>query len=186
MSLKMKRKGIGSIVSYSLIILLTVVGASILIGAFLKSIDKSTSNDSASCLGIDLKLNSCIVLPLSVVNTFFPTEPGISILLNVERLPGGKEVKGIRFSVLDTDGQTHLEEPVNLKIGEIFNVDTNYSDLVEYDSDDALIRNVTSYIPAYVTVNAVVGKSETICPSTSPQVTCFEYGTGQPYYIYGS
>lgn len=180
------KRGIGSIVAYTLIILLTVAGASILIGAFLKSVDKSTSNDSASCVGIDLKLNSCVVIPLYVVQTFFPEEPGISIILNIERLPGGKEVKGIRFSVVDTNGTNHLEVPVNLKIGDIFNVDTNYSDLVEYDSDDALIRNVTSYIPAYVSVNAVVGESETICPTTRPQITCFEYGTGQPYYVYGS
>lgn len=177
------KKGIGSIVSYILIILLTVVGVSIIIGAFLKTVDKSTSNDSASCIGIDLKINSCIVLDLSIVQTFFPGEPGISILVNVERSPGGKEVKGLRFSVLDSNGQTHIEEPVNLKIGDIFNVDTNYSDFQEYESDDALIRNVTSYIPVSVKVNAVVGDSETICPATSPEVTCLDYYTGGPYFI---
>ncbi len=181
-----KKKGLGSIVSYTLIILLTVVGASIIIGAFIKSVDKNTSGDSASCLGVNLELNSCVILPLYIVNTFFPAEPGISILLNVERLPGGKDVKGLRFVVTDTLGNTHIEEPVNLKIGDIFNVDTNYSDLAEYSSNDALIRNVTSYTPVSVSVNAVVGDSETICPATFPSVNCYEYGTTPPYYVYGS
>lgn len=182
----LNKKGLGSIVSYTLIILLTVVGASIIIGAFIKSIDKNTSGDSASCLGVDLKLNSCVILPLYIINTFFPEEPGISLLVNVERLPGGKDVKGLKFTVIDNLGNTHIEEPVNLKIGEIFNVDTNYSDFAEYDSDDALIRNLTEYTPVSVSVNAVVGDSETICPATRKEIPCFVYGTTPPYYIYGS
>jgi hypothetical protein len=173
----MNKKGIGSIIAYILLILLTIVGAAIIIGAVMRGVGNSTDSDSASCLNVDLKLNSCVIIPLYVVNTFFPGEPGISILLNVERFPGGKEVKGIRFAVTDTLGNVHLEEPVNLKIGEIFDVDTNYSDFREYESDDALIRNVTLYTPASIAVSAVVGGSETICPATRPAINCIVYGT---------
>lgn len=171
----MNKKGIGSIVSYILLILLTVVGATIIIGAVMRSVSNSTDSDSASCLNVDLKLNSCVIIPMYIVSNFLP-DTGESILLNVERLPGGKEVRGIRFAVTDTLGNVHVEEPVNLKIGEIFEVNTNYSDFLEYQSDDALIRNI-SYIPVSVAVSAVVGDSQTICSATRPAITCVVYGT---------
>lgn len=171
----MERRGLGSIVSYILIILLTVVGAAILIGAVMKSIGNSTDNDSSSCLNVDLKLNSCVIIPLYIVNTFLP-DTGVSTIINVERSPGGGDVKGIKFVVIDTLGNTHVEDPVNLKIGEIFDVDTNYSDFQEYDSKDALLRNL-SYTPASVSINAVVGKSNTICPANRQPINCRIYGT---------
>lgn len=178
----MNKKGIGSIVSYILIILLTVVGVAIFIGAFLRGVDKNTSDESASCLGIDLKLNGCVIIPMYIVSNFLP-DTGEAVIVNVERSPGGGEIKDLRFAVLDTLGNTHVEEPVNLEIGNVFKVDTNYSDFLEYESDDALLRNL-SYNPVSISVSAVVGDSQTICPATRPSINCVIYGTNAGY-IYG-
>lgn len=170
-----ERKGISTVVSSILIILLTIAGVAVLIGVFIGNVGKSTNDDSASCLGIDLKLNSCVIFPLSVVNTFFPEEVGVSVLMNVERSPGGGEIKGLRFAVTDSLGNTHFEDPVNLKLGNLLEVNTNYSDFVEYDSDDALLRNLT-YTPVSVSVSALVGNSLSICPATRPSINCVVWG----------
>ena len=170
----MKKKGIGSVVSYILIALITIVAITIFLGVYLRSVDKNTSGDTSSCFGIDLKLNNCIIIPISLINgPFGLDDSGPAIIANVERFPGGDEVKGLRFVVKDFNGNTHLEEPINFALGN-FVVNTNYSDFVEYDSDNALLRNLT-YRPVSVAVSAVVGKSETVCNPTREPIVCKEH-----------
>lgn len=181
---RMKRKGVGSVVAVSLLILLGITLVSVLIGVFIKNIDKATKDESALCLGIDLKVKDCIIFNVTDLNnigTLFSssilsnqTHPGI--LANVERLPGGGEyINGLKLVVTDSSGRTITEETVNIVVGP-FSADNDYKDLVEYNSNEVVVLNLT-YISnsnpwASVTVAALVGESRTTCQPIRPAVVC--------------
>ncbi len=176
----MNKKGVGSIVAVVILILVAVAGASIFLGVYLRNVDEDTSGDSSSCFGIDLELNSCFIFIPAMTNPSIPPNlqlTGPALLMNAERFPGGGEIKGLRFIVTDDAGNAHTEEPVDLIIPALnFEVDTNYTDLVEYNGVDAIVRDLT-YNPVSVAVSAVVGKSETICAPTREPVACRLFGT---------
>jgi hypothetical protein len=177
----MNNRGLGTVVASILIILISVIAASIFLGFYLKSINKSTSNDYSSCFGIDLKLKNCFIITPQMVNPILPSGvpplTGPALLMNVERFPGGGNIGDLRFTVTDENGNDHLEIPVEVDIPAFnFEVDRNYSKLVEYGSMNALVRDL-GYAPASVAVSAVVGKSEAICAATREPVKCEVLGT---------
>lgn len=177
---KMEKKGLGSIVAIVLITLLSVVGIAILFGAVFKTVGESTSNDASSCLGIDLKVSSCDIYNdtlIDQVNLLFAlANPinGSAIVINLERLPGGGEIKDLRFQITDELGNSYIEEPVDATIGP-FSVNTNYTEFVEYGVFVALARDIM-YNASSVRVSAVVGSSETICAPTRPATNCGIFG----------
>ncbi|MEK6925328.1 MAG: hypothetical protein AABW71_03775 [Nanoarchaeota archaeon] len=165
---KMERKGISTVVAVSLIVLLTISAAAIFISFYVRGIDRATQDERALCLGIDLKVSGCFIFPQT-----FPINPplnGSALLVNVERLPGGKNIAGLKLLVIDSNGIQHVEDPVNLTLGR-FVSDTDYSDLVEFNSIDSVVRDLT-YTPKYIYVVATVGKSQTICPATRERFEC--------------
>lgn len=167
----MGRKGISTVVSISLIVLITVSAASIFIAFYLKGMNSATEDESALCLGIDVKVAGCIVVPQN-----FPINPpltGPGLIVNVERLPGGGDISGLKLIVTDNTGAEHVETPINITVGR-FVSDTDYSDLVEFNSVDSAVKNLT-YIPRYVTVAVTVGKSQTICPATRDKIECVSF-----------
>lgn len=168
----MSKKGVGSVVAYIILILLAIVGVSIFLGAYFKSIDKSTSDETASCFGIDLKVNNCVVFPKSLLTAAGLPDTGNGTLMGVERLPGGKEVTGMRFIFINLSGATHVEKPVDFE-GFGLSISTNYTSLLEYETIDAAVRNL-DYHPLNVAVAAVVGK-DTVCTPTREPVICEGY-----------
>lgn len=169
----MKRKGIGAVVGTVVIILISVVGVTILLGAYLRSVDKGTSNDASSCFGIDLKATSCNIISPDLFNQAGLPDTKNGTLINVERFPGGGEITGLKFVITDSLGNVHIGEPADLPMLARFglNIDTDYSDLIEYNSVEAIVRNIT-YIPVSVSVGAVVGDSKTVCAPTRDAVAC--------------
>jgi hypothetical protein len=170
----MKRKGIGSVVAYVLLIALAVIAVSVFLGVYLRSVQKGTSSDSSSCFGIDLEVKSCVAFTVGTLNSTGLPDTNPLIFMNVERHPGGKDVKGLRFVVTNSSEEVRVEKPVDFTF---FNtiVSTNYSSLKEYNSVDAVIRDissVSSFTDVKVTVGAVVGKSETVCAPTRLAVKC--------------
>lgn len=164
----MERKGISTVVSISLIVLITVAAASIFIAFYLKGMNSATDDESALCFGIDIKVAGCIIIPTS-----FPVNPpltGPGLIVNVERLPGGGDIAGLNLIVTDSLGGEHVEAPINITVGR-FVSDTDYSDLVEFNSVDAAVRDL-QYTPRYVTVAATVGKSQTVCAPTREKIEC--------------
>jgi hypothetical protein len=173
--IKMKRKGVSTVVSYVLIILLAVVGVSVLLGAYIKNVQKGTSGDSSSCFGIDLEVKSCNVISPAVLQDQGLSDTNPAIIMNVERYPGGGNIQSLRFVVTDSSGKVHIEKPTDLILSDLgINVNTDYSDFFEYGSDFAIVRNIDYGVVTYVdvTVSAVVGKSETICAPTRPVIRC--------------
>lgn len=165
---KMERKGIGTVVSVSLIVLITIAAAGIFIAFYVRGLDRSTADESPLCFGIDLKIAGCFIIPTTfAVN---PPLTGPGLLVNVERLPGGGDIAGLKLLITDSNGIGHLEEPINLTLGR-FVSDTDYSDLVEFNSIEAVVRDLT-YTPRYISVAAMVGKSRTICPATRDKIEC--------------
>ena len=181
------KRGLGSVVGVVLIILISVIAVSIFTAVYLKSVKKSTSDDSALCLGIDLQLKECILFNSTVttyiVNPYIPSNPitGSALLLNVERFPGGEEneIKDLRFIVKDMLGNEHVYEPVDIFIPAPINwgANTNYSQFVEYDSTDAVIRDLGYDEVKSVSVSAVVGSSQTVCFPTRESIRCKNYLT---------
>jgi len=168
----MEKKGIGSVVGVILITLLAIVAAAVFLGFYLKSVSNASSNDSSSCLGLDLKISSCVILPTQLLSQYNIFDPNPAITFNVERLPGRGNINGIRFIVTDSSGNDHVEAPVDLTVGTtIFS--TNYSGFIEYGSVNAIVRNV-GYLSTgneMVRVSAVVG-TDTLCSTTQPAVKC--------------
>ncbi len=119
----MSKKGVGSVVAVVIITLLAIVSASIFLGVYLKSTRENTSKDTSSCIGIELKVNTCYVYNETTLIAWVPSK-GDSLLLNVERLPGGKEIRGLRFVVTNASGADKLYEPTNFSISN-FKVDTD-------------------------------------------------------------
>ncbi len=174
---KMKRKGIGAVVGTILIVLISVVAVSIFLGVYLREVKKNTSGDSSLCFGIDLKINNCRIIPISTFQAFGLNEYKPGLLINIERFAGGKDIKNLKFVVTDSSGVIHIEEPVDLPSLRNFGlyISTNYSGFVEYNSVDAVVKNI-SYsllVPPSISVSAVVGQSETICAPTREAVRCF-------------
>ncbi len=168
---KMERKGISTVVAVSLIVLITIGAAAIFIASYVRGIDRATQDERALCLGIDLKIEGCLIFPASTpLPPNIPNLTGPALLVNVERLPGGGNITGLRLLVTDSNGIQHPEDPVNLTVGR-FVSDTDYSDLVEFNSIEAIARDLT-YTPRYITVAVVVGKSRTICPATRDKIEC--------------
>jgi len=172
--LKMKRKGLGSVVAYILLILLAVVGVSILLGVYLRNVREGTSSDSSSCFGVDLEAKSCFLFKKETLDNFGLPDENPLILINVERFPGGGDIKGLRFVVTNSSNNVNVEKPVNLTFMNTI-INTDYSSLIEYNSVETVIRDI-SYVPdpydVTVSVSAVVGKSETVCAPTRQSVKC--------------
>lgn len=170
------KRGISSIVAVALITLIAIVGAAIFLGAYLRSVKSATANDQAACFGIEIGIKNCFIFnetinPLLPVNV--PPLNGHAVLVNIERAPGGEEIKDLRILSKDTNGEEHVATPVNVSfLG--FRSDTDYSDLVEFSSIEAVARDLP-YRPVSVRVSAIVGKSNTLCNPTVKQVMCKYY-----------
>lgn len=170
---KMERKGIASIVSYILIILLTVTAISIFIGYYISNLNKGTKDERALCFGMDLEVTACTIFNSTVLNFLGLPDTGYGILASIERHPGGGDLAGIRLIIKDSNGNTHTEAPLNMTIAG-FKSDTDFSDLVEYNAVDIIVRNL-SYTPVSYGVAAVVGESETVCSATRTYNNCAVY-----------
>jgi len=178
----MSKRGLGGVVAVVLIVLISIIAVSIFLAVYFKSVKKSTSDDSALCLGIDVGVKNCYYFNylINYVNPPIPGMPVIrenenALLMNVERFPGGGEIKSLRFEVEGVDGNKYSGKPIDINVG-LFKATTNYTDFVEYSSVEAIIRDIPS-APKSVTVGAVVGDSETVCVPVRVPVKCEMFRT---------
>ena len=182
------RRGISSVVATVLIVVIVVIGAAIFLSVYLRSVRDITNRDLPLCAGIDLKLTKCIIFPAGghiPVNTAtgYYILPSHSIYFLVERLPGGEVIRDLRFKIIDTDGKSHSERPVNVTIPG-YHIFTEYWLLAEYSTIEAVtfvdLANYSPAIPDYATVSAVVGNSETVCAPTNEPIKCYLYTPPTP------
>ncbi len=176
----MNKKGLGSVVAFVVILLIALVFVSIFLGAYFRSVKKSTSDDSALCLGIDVGVKNCYFFNslINIVNiSGMPTigEGENALLMNIERFAGKGEIKGLRFEVEGIDGNKYSGSPIDINVGS-FSSSTSYADFVEYSSVEAVVRYIPNE-PKYVAVGAVVGDSETVCAPIRAPVKCEMFRT---------
>lgn len=176
----MGRKAISAIVGNVLIIVLVVVAVGIFLSIILRNIRNTTDTDLHLCPGIDLKLIWCVgFLNGFTLPTGQPIE-GSGIYFVVERGPGGKEIRDLRFNIIDNEGNNKVERPVNFTTAG-FSITTQYNKLVEHSTIEAALLPYDvsqSGIPCKVAVSAVVGDSNTICAPTSEPINCQLYSSG--------
>lgn len=183
----MNKGGIGSVVGVVLIVLISIIAVSIFLGVYFKSIKKSTSDDSALCLGIDLEAKTCYFYD-DILNYYLEQIPNNNFriangehvtLLNVERHPGKGFVKGINVITEDSAGNIYTNNTMNVSVGVLFSTSTDYSNFNEYDSVEVVARGFFNEVKS-ATVSAVVGDSNTICPPTRIPVKCVRSLYGSP------
>lgn len=176
-SLSMKKRGLGSVVAIIILALIAIILVSIFLGAYLGNVKKNTSGDSSSCLGIDIGVTNCYIFD-DRLNNYLPLGQqvtGYTILMDVERAPGGREIGGLRFVVKNIEGNENLFEPMNISALN-FNANTDYKNFIEYSSVSAVVRGLEKE-PQSVAVSAVVGESQTICEPVNAAIEC----VGFPY-----
>jgi|SRR3989338_10997496 len=175
----MKKRGLGSVVAVVLIVLISIIAVSIFLGLYFKSIKKSTSDDSALCLGIDLEAKTCYIFD-EILNYYLNQIPNNNIhiangeyvtLLTVERHPGKGEIKGIIVTTEDSAGNKYSNKSIDVTVGNLFSASANYSNFNEYDSVDVVARGFYNEVRR-ATVSAIVGESKTICPPTRVPINC--------------
>ena len=155
-----------------LIAALAVIGAAIFIGAYLRNMKDTTSNDAALCAGIDIWVKTCYYYPASTVLPGGQQQLGVNgIYFLVERGAGDGAIKDLRFSVTDLNsGETHSERPVNFT-GATYHITTEYFKLVEHSTIEAVVIPIT-YLPNEVRVSPVVGDSNTVCTPADRPLKC--------------
>lgn len=180
---KMNKRGIGSVVGVSLLILLGIAMVSVFLGFYIRSISNATEDESALCPGIDIKVKGCAFFNSSDLNRIGDNaghpvlssaqDPGV--LANIERFYGGGDISGLKLIVIDSSGRQHPIDPVNIVVGP-FTAGTDYSYLVEFNSIEAVGLNMSflddSNLVGSLAVAPTVGKSKTVCQPTRPPVPC--------------
>ena len=174
-----KRKALSTIVGNVLIIILAVIGAGIFLSVYLRNVRDIADRDLPLCVGIDLEMLWCIAFP---ANTQLPNGGYLDqagLYLVVERLPGGEEIRDLRFKITDSDGKTHVERPVNVTVPG-YKILADYRSFVEHSTKEAAVKplDYSPNVPCEIAVSAVVGKSNTICAPTQEPIKCLFYIPG--------
>lgn len=171
----MDKKGISSIVGFMVFLVVSVVLVSVFLAAYFKGIKKNTSDDTSLCFGIDLEVKSCFwfdnrinYLQIQGLPDLLPYEH--AILTNVERSPGGGDIKDLVLIAKDANGREYPVRPFELETS-IFTSSTDYSKFLEYSSINSVARGIPAE-PKYVDVAAVVGESGTVCAPAMKPVEC--------------
>lgn len=178
----MKRKALSTVVGNVLIIILIVIAAGIFLSVYLRNVRDIANRDLPLCAGIDLKMIWCVGFVNGYILPNGQPLDGNGIYFVVERLPGGGEIRDLRFKITDPEGNSKVERPVNVTTAGL-RIATEYWKLVEHSTAEAALRPYNIYqsgIPCEVSVTAVVGKSNTICPITSEPIECLLYVPGNP------
>ena len=176
------KRGLATIVSTVLIVLLVVVSVGVLFGFYKKYLDKAEDDESALCVaGPQVKLTRCVYFN---AGTDFscngnPAPFGGAYFI-VERGPGSGNVRSLRFIITDTSGVEHVEKPIEIPKS-IYGISVDYSNFKEYSTIEAAflqIPPILTYQPAYARVSAVVGtRSDNVCEPTEQPIYCEPYSS---------
>ncbi|MEK6792563.1 MAG: hypothetical protein AABX95_01985 [Nanoarchaeota archaeon] len=178
----MNKRGIGRVTAIISIVLISIVLVSVFLGAYFKSVKKSTSDDSALCLGIDLEPKTCYIYD-QILNYYLNQIPNNNInialneyvaLINVERHPGKGYIKGMKVITEDSAGNRYTNNTMNVSVGVLLSTSTDYSNFNEYDSVEVVARGFFNEVKS-ATVSAVVGDSNTVCPPTRVPIKCVRF-----------
>ena len=172
-----KRKALSTIVGNVLVIMLVIIAAGIFLSVYLRSVRDIADRDLPLCTGIDLKMKWCVGFLSGYTLPNGQLLQGNGIYFLVERLPGGGEIRDLRFKMTDPEKRSRSERPVNVSTAGV-SITTAYQQFVEYSAVEAALLPYNLYqsgIPCEVTVSAVVGDSNTICAATQEPIKCLLY-----------
>ena len=173
----MNKRGISTVIGTFLFIIITIVALGIFWAAYNKLIHKGSSADNFDCTTLDLKITACVFFfNQTDLNNDGEADLEESALYSTfKREIGDGKIDSIRMIAyainISFDNEGYVLEPQNIDSlsGKI---DTDYSDLVELTTKDAVnfggIPSSTVVLSANVA--AVVGN--TICPEKNEPVEC--------------
>ncbi len=180
----MERKALSSVVGNILIIMFIVIAAGIFLSVYLRSVRNVADRDLPLCVGIDLKMLWCVGFLNGYTLPSGYTLSGNGLYFVVERFPGGGEIRDLRFRIIDNEGKSRSERPVNFTIPGV-KITTEYRKLVEHSTIEAVLLPYSltpqgDGIPCEVSVSAVVGESNTICAPAREPIKCLFFDPGVP------
>ena len=183
------KRGLSTVVSTVLVVLLVIVSVGVLFGFYKKYLDKASEDESALCVaGPEVKLTRCVYFD---ANTDFncdnnPLIPVGGAYFIVERGPGPGNIRSLRFIITDTLGVEHVEKPIETPKS-IYGISIDYSNFKEYSTVEAAFLQIPPspniptyqpYQPAYAGVSAVVGtRSDNVCEPTEQPIYCEPYSS---------